>query len=134
MSVLLKGVAAIVVLLGAAFVWGYVRLRNREADVRRLIATVTEHEVPALVDECVRVFRDKLRKELALGDLLTSARVLDDAMLMENQQTTIAAFERAGHPGWYVKPMGACLGELLRKNARASWKPAEGGGLAMVIG
>ena len=94
---------------------------------------VREDQVPELAQECVDVFRVKLRKQISLDEPDAAAAALDDSLRHANLITTQTAFERPGHRGWFVLPMGAFLGELVKKNAGGSWIPAEGGGLALII-
>jgi hypothetical protein len=124
----------VLLLLVAGFVWGYVRIRKRQADAIRHIMCVTAEEVPALAVECLSVFQSKLGKNLNLDDVETAVSILDESLEQKNRMGTMTVFERPGHPGWFVKPMGAFLGELIRKHADGRWTPADGGGLAMVIG
>ena len=122
-------IIAVVVLLFlvAGFVWGYMRIRKRQADAISHIMLVTAEEVPALTVECLSVFQSKLGKNLDLDDVEKAVCILDEALDQKNKLDTMTAFERPGHPGWFVKPMGALLGELIRKHAHGQWTPADGG-------
>jgi hypothetical protein len=124
----------VVSLLIAGFVWGFIRIRKRQSDVNQQILSVQERDIPTLTDECISVFSEKFGVHLDLDNLESSAQLLDESLLQSKQMNTMSAFECPGHAGWYVKPMGAFLGELIRKHAHGRWIQAEGGGLAMIIG
>lgn len=134
MSIAVKIIVLAVSLLISGFIWGFIRIRKRQSDVNQHILSVQEGDIPALTDECTSVFSEKFGINLDLDNLESSAQILDESLLKSNQMNTMSAFERSGHTGWYVKPMGAFLGELIRKNAHGRWIQAEGGGLAMIIG
>lgn len=134
MSIAIKVIIIVVLLLIAGFIWGYVRIQKRQSDVNQHIVSVREEDIQTLMAECISVFSSKLGKNLDPDQLEASVRILDDALLKSNGMNTMSAFERQGQPGWFVKPMGAFLGELIHKHAHGRWIPAEGGGLAMVIG
>jgi hypothetical protein len=121
-------------LIVAGIVWGFKRIKKRQADVDSLILSVSIEQVPELAQECVSVFSEKLGKTLTSDNSEAAALILDEALSARDQMNSIAAFERPDHWGWFVLPMGAFLGELIKRHANARWIPAEGGGLAMEIG
>ncbi len=134
MSAVLIIICLVAALFVAAFLWGFLRILDRKKDARELIMATAKDELPALISECVCVFSEKLGKKLSLDDPETAAHILDNALTRNHQMTTVTAFERPGHKGWFVKPMGAFLGELIRTNAGGRWTESEEGGLAVVLG
>ena len=114
--------------------WGFVRITKRTADAAKAIASVAEHQIPALVEECIRVCDQKLGTGLDLQNLKGSAENLDFLLEPKQRMRTKTAFEIPDHTGRFVLPLGAFIGELIRThNPGARWVPRKGGGLAMDI-
>lgn len=134
MSVALVIGGVVAGLLGTGVLWGSLRIRKRRKDAEELIRTVTTDELPALVSECISIFSTKLGQSLSLEDPERAAQLLDAALDAKMQMGAVFAFEREEHWGWFVKPMGAFLGELIRIHAKGRWSPADGGGLCLIIG
>jgi len=111
---------------------GVIHLRQSVRAIEQAQLNVKEEEIPNLTEECIRVFREKLKKELSLNDYPNAARILDSALEQENLQATKDAFATHELYWRFVLPMGAFLGELVRANTSATWKPSPiGVGLAL---
>jgi len=133
MNWILFTVVGILVAVGL-LVWAFVHITRRAADAAAAIASVEEHQIHTLVDECIRVCDQKLGTGLDLNNLDGSAENLDFLLEPKQRMRTKAAFETPTHTGHFVLPLGAFLGELIRThNAGARWIPRKGGGLAMDI-
>lgn len=119
----------------AAFLyWGFVRIKERTADAIAALRTVDEDEIPRLVQECIRTCQEKLGIHLNLAELQESAENLDFLLEPKQRLRTKNAFERSDHPGHFVMPLGAFMGELVRTHrSGARWVQRKGGGLAMDI-
>jgi hypothetical protein len=114
------GVGCTVGLLFALFlVWGVLHLRQSERRARAEIRTIELAEIEPLARECVQVFRDKLGITLDLTDWAGAARKLDAAY--ENKDRLQGAFARDDFYWYFVKPVGACLGELLCRHGKYQW-------------
>jgi hypothetical protein len=123
-----------IVLIVAFLAWGFVRITKRAADAAKLLPSVEEKDIPSLVEECIRVCHQKLGTEMSLSNLQNSVEGLE-YILDPTQRTRMkTAFEIPGHPGRFVLPLGAFLGELVRNHTKgATWITRKGGGLAMEI-
>ncbi len=76
-------------------------------------------EIEALANECVDVFQRKLNVRLDLNDCDDTAQKLDDAF--RDIFKLKGAFAQDDFYWHFVKPVGACLGELLRRHAAHEW-------------
>src|SRR5262245_9123356 len=120
--------------LVVVFAWGFFRIKRRVQDAYATLTHVEERQIPVLVDECIRICRDKLGATLELKDLEGSADVLDQLLSRSLASRSKAAFETPDHPGHFVLPFGAFIGELVRNhNPGARWVPRKAGGLAMDV-
>ncbi len=122
--------AGLLALVAGAFGWGWLRLRRSVAEVTAAIARVGIDDVPRLREECERVLLEKFSERLSLDRLEESARILsrriDDGSLK-------SAFAKDDFWWYFVLPVGAYVGELLRVNAGGEWKDSDGGGLELVV-
>lgn len=131
MNVVIAVVAGLLVLAGAAFAWGLVRLRRNSARLDAAIRALTLEEIPRLAGTCAHVFAGKLGRPLDAGDPLSCVKALEETV------PTLActnAFARPDLDWAYVLHCGAYLGELLRMHAGARWRLVEGEGPMMVLG
>ena len=118
----------------AFLVFGFFRITRRAADAARLLFSVQEKDIPGLVEECIRISNEKLGTRLDIKDLENSARALDFLLDPDQRARVKLAFAGPGHPGRFVMPLGAFLGELVRlHHPGARWIAREQGGLAMEI-
>ena len=120
-------VALVVALLG----WGLLRLRAGAAAARRAIAVVRLDQIDALARECERGFREAFGITLDLADLEGAAQALSTRV--DEAGALKGAFEKPGFYWYFVLPVGAYVGELLRVHAGAVWKVSEEGGVEMAI-
>jgi hypothetical protein len=128
--IFLAGLLAVVAFL----VWGFVRITRRAKDAAALLTKVEQRDIPALVNECIQVCRERLGTTLSVEDLENSVEALDYVLEPSQRKRMKTAFEIPGHPGRFVLPLGAFLGELVRKHSPgAQWIRRDGGGLAMEI-
>lgn len=123
--------AGVVLLLGIVFVWGLLHLRHSQKVAYQAIDKVTLGDIDRLREECVRVFREKFSESLDIEDLEGSARLL--SAHLDNHESLKKAFARDDFYWYFVLPVGAYMGELLRVRAGAQWKPSAEGGLEMSI-
>jgi hypothetical protein len=117
-------IGVLIGLFAALFVWGMLRVR---AGGRMAILKAQElkvSDIDRLVHECVKVFDQKLAVQLDLDRWEDAAKKLDAAFI--DKQRLKSAFEREGFYWYFVLPVGACLGELLRRHARHEWKRRAG--------
>jgi len=127
------------IVIGVVFVigflaWGFFHITKRTKDAAATLEHVEEHQIATLVDECVRVCDQKLGTGLDLSNFDGSAENLDFLLEPKQRTRTKAAFELPDHTGHFVLPLGAFVGELVRKhNPGARWVPRKKGGLAMEI-
>ena len=120
----------VVALLG----WVFIRITNRAKDAARAVFTVHEKDIPALVDECIRVSSEKLGVTFDLNDIDGSAESLEYLLEPKLRTRMKTAFEIPDHAGRFVLPLGAFLGELVRAHVPGCrWMPRQGGGLAMDV-
>jgi hypothetical protein len=123
-----------VAILIVVFAWGYFRIKRRVQDAYATLSHVEQSRIPVLVEECIRICRDKLGATLELKDLEGSANVLDQLLSRSLASRSKTAFETPDHPGHFVLPFGAFIGELVRThNPGARWVPRKAGGLAMDV-
>jgi hypothetical protein len=127
---LLYGLAAIFVLFVAAVFWGIVRIRQSVSQASAAIASIELGEIDRLAQECVDVFDRKLGVRLDVDDWQQSAAALDDAFRRKDK--LVEAFERPDLRWYFVKPVGAFLGELLRRHADHRWQAEENGAPSMI--
>jgi hypothetical protein len=111
--------AAILVAFVLFVLFGVWRLRRGAQQAEMEIRGVALSDLHALVQECVEIFRVKLELPLDLDDFEDSAHKLDTAF--HNVYRLKGAFARAGFYWYFVKPVGACIGEILRRHARYEW-------------
>jgi len=124
-------VVALVGLFVLAFLWGLLSLRRSVATAREAILKVGLADVDRLRAECEAVFRDVFSERLELSDLQGSARIL--SARLDEREKLKQAFLKPGFWWYYVLPVGAWLGELLRVHAKGQWKESSGGGLEMTL-
>jgi hypothetical protein len=129
-QIALLATAAIAVFLA----WAFIRITKRAQDAARSLLAVETKDIPLLVEECIRVSREKLGVSLDLEDLEGSAENLDYLLEPRQRSRMKMAFAIDRHPGRFALPLGACLGELVRRHVPScQWIPRQGGGLAMEI-
>jgi hypothetical protein len=133
MTVLVIAAVATAVLVATAFVWGILHLRHSIRAAEAAIREVTPSDIPALRDECVRVFREAFDETLHLDDFEGSAQVLSGRL--DQAETLKRPFAREELYWHFVLAVGAFMGELLRVHANGSWRPAPAGigGLELAI-
>ena len=78
----------------------------------------TIDQIPALNEECIRTFREKLNVVLTYDDPEKMAQILDDAVRSDK---LVEAFAKPEFPWYFVLPMGAFVGELMRHNSTGEW-------------
>jgi hypothetical protein len=124
-------VSGIVGLLMLVFVWGFLHLRQSQRTAYDAIGRVTVDQVPALRDECERVFREEFEQTLSLGNLEPSAQILSDRL--DDVESLKQAFAKPNFYWYFVLPLGAFLGELMRTHARGEWHASEEGGVELRV-
>ncbi len=112
------------------FVWGLMRLRKCVREVNNAIVKVQPSDIGPLADECQRVVFQKFAEHLSLSDLEGSARIISKRVADHSFRD---AFHKDDFWWYYVLPVGAYLGELMRTHAKAEWRVSEEGGMEMSI-
>lgn len=100
--------------------WGLLHSRHSKLKALAAIRQIEISEIESLTRECVEVFEQKLGVRLNLDDCDDTARKLDDAF--RDKFKLKGAFERDDLYWHFVKPVGSCLGELLRQHCRHDWR------------
>jgi len=116
-------IAGIVGFLVLFFLFGLWHLRRSIHQAATELKRVKVEDIAFLSEECVRVFSEKLGQELRLDDLESAAWILDNSLAGER---TKKAFQRADFYWYFVKPVGAFAGELLRHHAGGEWQQEAG--------
>lgn len=125
-------IVAIVVVLAGLFVWGVARIRRGHAQSSAALLALTQADMPALIDECISGF-ERLGESLDLDDPERATALLDRYLQGHGLVRLKLAFARPGFDWRFVLPIGAALGDLLRRHASGRWQPADGGGLCIVL-
>jgi hypothetical protein len=123
----------LVALFALLLLWGFLHLRGSRNQALAEVRKIELADLEALARECVEVFQRKLGVRLDLGDCEDAARKLDDAFRDRSKLKDV--FARDDFYWYFVKPVGACLGELLRRHARHAWRknPGEAPHLEVVV-
>lgn len=98
--------------------WGAWLLRRNLGDSLQRLALVDPGQIPALAEECRRTVRERLKIDLDPRDPDEAARVLDELVLAGRLRPL---FRVDGYEMRYAEPVGAYLGELIRRHADAEW-------------
>lgn len=103
-------------LLVAFLGWGAWLLRRNLGGSMQRLALVDVAAIPALAEECRRTVRERLDVDLDARDPDEAARRLDELVLSGRLRPM---FKEPGYEMRYAEPVGAFLGELIRRHARA---------------
>lgn len=98
--------------------WGAWLLRRNLGGSLQHLALVELGEIPALAEECRRTVRERLKIDLDPRDPDGAARALDRLVLSGRLRPL---FRVDGYEMRYAEPVGAFLGELIRRHADAEW-------------
>src|SRR5262245_43876369 len=131
MTWLLYVVGFILVVFVLFLVWGFLHLQQSRNRAAAEINRIELSEIPALVQECIDTFEKKLGARLNLANCDESARQLDEAFRDKEKLKT--TFARDEFYWYFVKPVGACLGELLSRHAAHEWVKEPGAAPRMVV-
>jgi hypothetical protein len=115
---------SLVGLVGLFVLWGILHLRGSRKQATAEISGIELADIEPLARECVRVFQNKLGVRLELDDLDGTAQKLDDAF--QDVYKLKEAFAKEDFYWYFVKAVGACLGELLRLHAKHEWRKQPG--------
>ncbi len=110
---------------------GVLHMRHSIRVAERAIERVTLGEIPALRDECVAVFDRVFGDALDLDDFEGSAQILSGRL--DAAESLKQAFARDEFYWYFVLPVGAFMGELLRVHLNGEWRDSELGGLEIAI-
>jgi hypothetical protein len=121
----------VLALFAVILVWGLLHMRNSLRTAYREIQDIELTDIEALTKECVRVFDRKLGVRLNLDDCDPAIEKLDDAF--RDGYKLKGAFARDDFYWYFVKPVGACLGELLRRHAKHEWRKKAGAAPSMKV-
>lgn len=115
-------------------VGGLFHLRHSIRVAEEAIRETTVDQIPALRDECVRVFGEAFGETLDLQDFEGSAEIL--SARLDHPESLKQPFAREACYWHFVLPVGAFVGELLRVHCNAVWREADdefSGGLEIAI-
>jgi hypothetical protein len=131
MNWLLYLAGGVLLLFVLFLVWGFLHLRQSRNRAAAEIIRIELSEIPALAQECVDVFEKKLGVRLDLANCDESARRLDEAF--GDTQKLKTSFAHDDFYWYFVKPVGAYLGELLRRHAAHEWVKEAGTPPRMIV-
>jgi hypothetical protein len=94
-------------------------LGRHTVKVRKEICDISVSQIPGLAQECITVFADRLHIGLSLDDAQESLIRIEEAVFEFRQLQE--AFAREGFKYYFVKPVGAFLGEVVRIHRQAKW-------------
>lgn len=114
---LLAIAGVLLALVVMALAKGAVELRRSAAEAQASVAALRSDEIAALASEGEQVLRDKLGVTLA-DDLDEAARQLDVLIRSPRIKDAFARPELYWH---FVRPLGALVGELIRRRGQARW-------------
>jgi hypothetical protein len=114
----------VLALFAVILVWGLLHVRHSLRTAFREIQGIELTDIESLTNECVAVFKRKLGVRLNLDDCDAAAEKLDAAF--RDVTKLKGAFARDDFYWYFVKPVGACLGELLRRHAKHQWRKKAG--------
>lgn len=106
-------------LLAGFLGWGVWLLRQNVGGSMQRLALVEVSAIPALAEECRRTVRARLEMDLDPRDPDSAARALDELVLSGRLRPL---FKAPGYELRYAEPVGAFLGELIRRHASAEWR------------
>jgi len=118
------GLAVLFVLIVLFVSWGIFHGRQSRQQALDEVRRIELVDIGPLADECVAVFQQKLGVQLDLNDCEDTAKKLENAL--QDSSKLKDAFARDDFYWYFVKPVGACLGELLRRHARHEWRKQPG--------
>jgi hypothetical protein len=104
--------------------WGFLHIRQSKRQALDEVRRIEVADIGPLAQECTEVFQRKLGVRLDLNDSEDTAQKLDDAF--RDPYKLKGAFAHDDFYWYFVKPVGACLGELLRRHARHEWRKQPG--------
>ncbi len=110
---------------------GLLHMRHSSRVAERAIEGVTLEQVPALRDECIAVFRSAFGSTLDLEDFEGAA--LELSCRLDESESLKAAFAKDDFFWYFVLPVGAFLGELIRVHVNGTWRESELGGLERAV-
>ena len=111
-------------LFAVLLIWGFWHLGQSRRKALAEIRGIEIADIDALACECVDVFDRKLGVRLNVEDCDNAAKGLDDAF--RDPFKLKEAFARNDFYWYFAKPVGALLGELLRRHARHEWRKENG--------
>lgn len=105
-------------MLAGFLAWGALLLRRSLGGSMQRLALVEVASIPALAEECRRTVRQRLNVDLDPRDPDGTARALDELVLSGRLRSL---FKADGYDMRYAEPVGAFLGELIRRHTAAEW-------------
>ncbi|MHC4648588.1 MAG: hypothetical protein ACYTBJ_24290 [Planctomycetota bacterium] len=93
--------------------------RRHLVRVHKEICGIRVSQISPLAQECIAVFGDKLEAGLNVDEAEESLIKIEEAVFEFRQLQE--AFARDGFKYYFVKPVGAFLGELVRIHRQAEW-------------
>jgi hypothetical protein len=118
-------------LFAVLLIWGFWHLGQSRRKALAEIRGIEIADIDSLACECVDVFDRKLGVRLNVEDCANAAKELDDAF--RDPFKLKEAFARDDFYWYFAKPVGALLGELLRRHAKHAWHKKDGEAPAMEV-
>jgi hypothetical protein len=116
--------ALFVALFAVLLIWGFWHMGQSRRKALEVIRGIELADIDSLARECVDVFERKLGVRLDVEDCDATAQKLDDAF--RDPTKLKEAFARDDFYWYFAKPVGALLGELLRRHAKHEWRKKDG--------
>lgn len=123
--------ALFLALFAVLVVWGFWHMGQSRRKAIEEIRGIELADIDSLTRECVDVFDRKLGVRLDIEDCDTAAQKLDDAF--RDRFRLKEAFARDDFYWYFAKPVGALLGELLRRHAKHEWRKKDGEAPSMEV-
>jgi hypothetical protein len=118
------GIVAVVLLILLRAAMGLIRsLRLGNEQLGKALIALKAEDIPRLVHECREFFAGELGITLDSDQWKETALSLDSALKnLDQRRTILRRFARPDCPYYWVLPVGAYLGDLLARHAKAAWK------------
>lgn len=111
--------AGVIALCFIFFAWGVARIRRNESAALRAIADADPSAAESLQKEAIQILKEKMKIDISLDDPEAAASKI--SQVFDRTVDLKLAFARDGFEWYFVLPMGALLGEYLRRHARGCW-------------
>jgi hypothetical protein len=117
-------------MLGALILVCVLSVAGTRRKLKRELRRMRTSDIEPLLEECIVTLREKLGLELDLDDSEGSAEILDTHVSTSALRN---AFSRKGFNLYFVMPVGAFVGELIRRHGDADWQREEDGSMSIWV-